>query len=109
MRDRIKKDIFKVAYINNKRDETNYQIPEKIIIFYGKTNPLTKRHWEVTEDALNQRFTAFIRMEPDILVEYLESEELATELEKLENVSPDELESQDEIIQKIQVKITKLI
>ena len=101
MRDRIKKDIFKVAYINNKRDETNYQIPEKIIIFYGKTNPLTKRHWEVTEDALNQRFTAFIRMEPDILVEYMESEELATELEKLENVSPDELESQDEIIQNL--------
>ena len=50
MRDRIKKDIFKVAYINNKRDEVNNQIPVKIVIFYGKTNPLTKKSWEVTED-----------------------------------------------------------
>jgi hypothetical protein len=101
MRDRIKKDIFKVAYINNKRDETNNQIPEKIIIFYGKTNPLTKRNWEITEDVLNERFTAFIMMEPDMLVQYLESEELARELEKLENVSPEELESQDEVIQNL--------
>ena len=36
MRDRIKKDIFKIAYISNKRDEINNQIPVKIVIFYGK-------------------------------------------------------------------------
>ena len=95
MRDRIKKDIFKVAYINNKRDETNNQIPEKILIFYGKTNPLTKRNWEITEDELKMRFTAFISMDPDNLVQYLESEELAAELEKLENVDAEELERQD--------------
>ena len=65
MRDRIKKDIFKIAYINNKRDETNNQIPVKIVIFYGKTNPLTKKSWEITEDELKQRFTAFTNMESD--------------------------------------------
>ena len=101
MRDRIKKDIFKVAYINNKKDETNNQIPEKIIIFYGKTNPLTKRNWEITEDVLNQRFTAFISIQPEELSGLLQSEELARELEKLENVSPEELESQDEVIQNL--------
>jgi hypothetical protein len=101
MRDRIKKDIFKVAYINNKRDETNNQIPEKILIFYGKTNPLTKRNWEITEDELKMRFTAFISMDPDNLVQYLESEELAAELEKLENVDAEELERQDEVIQNL--------
>jgi hypothetical protein len=52
MRDRIKKDIFKVAYINNKRDESNNQIPFKVVIFYGKTNPLTKMNWEISEDEL---------------------------------------------------------
>jgi hypothetical protein len=101
MRDRIKKDIFKVAYINNKRDETNNQIPEKIIIFYGKTNPLTKRNWEITEDVLNQRFTAFISIQPEELSGLLQSEELARELEKLENVSPEELESKEEVIQNL--------
>jgi hypothetical protein len=101
MRDRIKKDIFKIAYINNKRDETNNQIPVKIVIFYGKTNPLTKRSWEITEDELKQRFTAFISMESDKLVQFLESEELSKELEKLENVNAEELESQDEIIKNL--------
>ena len=101
MRDRIKKDIFKVAYINNKRDETNNQIPEKILIFYGKTNPLTKRNWEIAEDELKLRFTTFINMDPGNLIEYLESEELANELEKLENVDAEELERQDEIIQNL--------
>ena len=101
MRDRIKKDIFKVAYINNKRDETNNQIPEKIIIFYGKTSPLTKRNWEITEDELNQRFTSFISIESKELIGLLQSEELASELEKLENVSPEELESQGELIQNL--------
>jgi len=101
MRDRIKKDIFKVAYINNKRDEVNNQIPVKIVIFYGKTNPLTKKSWEVTEDEIKQRFTTFINMEPDKLVEFLQSEELSQELEKLENVSAEELESQQEIIQNL--------
>jgi hypothetical protein len=101
MRDRIKKDIFKIAYINNKRDETNNQIPVKIVIFYGKTNPLTKRSWEITEDELKQRFTAFINIESDKLAQFLESEELLKELEKLENVSAEELESQDEIIKNL--------
>jgi hypothetical protein len=103
MRDRIKKDIFKVAYINNKRDETNnqIQIPERVLIFYGKTNPLTKRNWEITEDALNQRFTAFISIKSEELNGLLQSEELARELEKLENVSPEELESQNALIQNL--------
>jgi len=101
MRDRIKKDIFKVAYINNKRDETNNQIPDKVVIFYGKTNPLTKRNWDITEDELKQRFTAFIATDPDKLVQYLESEELARELEKLENVEPEELQQQEEVIQSL--------
>ena len=101
MRDRIKKDIFKVAYINNKRDETNNQIPGKVVIFYGKTNPLTKRNWEITEDQLNERFNAFIATDPDKLVQYLESEELASELEKLENVEPEELQQQEEVIQNL--------
>jgi hypothetical protein len=101
MRDRIKKDIFKIAYINNKRDETNNQIPVKIVIFYGKTNPLTKKSWEITEDGLKQRFTAFINMESDKLLEFLQSEELQKEIEKLENVEAEELESQEEIIKNL--------
>jgi len=101
MRDRIKKDIFKVAYINNKRDETNNQIPVKIVIFYGKTNPLTKRNWEIGEDELKQRFTAFIGMESDKLIEFLQSQELAKEIEKLENANAEELESQEEVIQNL--------
>ncbi len=101
MRDRIKKDIFKIAYINNKRDETNNQIPVKVVIFYGKTNPLTKRNWEITEDELKQRFTAFISMESDKLIEFLESEELSKELEKLEDVGPEELENQEELIKNL--------
>ena len=101
MRDRIKKDIFKVAYINNKRDETNNQIPGKVVIFYGKTNPLTKRNWEITEDQLNERFNAFIATDPEKLVQYLESEELSRELEKLENVEPEELQQQEEVIQNL--------
>ena len=103
MRDRIKKDIFKVAYINNKRDETNnqIQIPERVLIFYGKTNPLTKRNWEITEDALNQRFIEFISIKSEELNGLLQSEELARELEKLENVSPEELESQNALIQNL--------
>ena len=101
MRDRIKKDIFKVAYINNKRDETNNQIPGKVVIFYGKTNPLTKKNWEITEDELKRRFTAFIATDPQKLVQYLENEELARELEKLENVEPEELQQQEEVIQNL--------
>jgi len=101
MRDRIKKDIFKIAYINNKRDETNNQVPVKIVIFYGKTNPLTKKTWEISEDELKQRFIGFISMESDKLVEFLQSEELQKEIEKLENVEPEELESQEEIIQNL--------
>jgi hypothetical protein len=42
MEDRIKKDIIKLNYINNKRIDEN-QIPEKIIVFYGRTNPITKK------------------------------------------------------------------
>ena len=101
MRDRIKKDIFKVAYINNKRDETNNQIPVKVVIFYGKTNPLTKRNWEISEDELKQRFTTFIGIESEKLVEFLQSEELSKELEKLENAAAEELEQQEEIIQNL--------
>ena len=101
MRDRIKKDIFKIAYINNKRDELNNQIPDRIIIFYGNTNPLTKRTWEISEDELQRRFTAFISMESDKLIEFLQSEELSKELEKLEDVSAEQLESQEEVIQNL--------
>ena len=101
MRDRIKKDIFKVAYINNKRDETNNQIPFKVAIFYGKTNPLTKRNWEISEDELTQRFTAFIGIEPEKLAEYIQNEELLKEIEKLENASAEELEQQEEVIQNL--------
>ena len=101
MRDRIKKDIFKIAYISNKRDELNNQIPVKIVIFYGKTNPLTKKNWEITEDELKQHFSTFINIEPDKLVEFLQSEELSKELEKLENVEADELERQEEIIKNL--------
>ena len=59
MEDRIKKDIIKLNYINNKRIDEN-QIPEKIIVFYGRTNPITKKNWEITVDELNSKFISYI-------------------------------------------------
>jgi len=59
MEDRIKKDIIKLNYINNKRIDEN-QIPEKIIVFYGRTNPITKKNWEITVDELNGKFISYI-------------------------------------------------
>ena len=58
MEDRIKKDIYKLNYINNKRIDEN-QIPEKIIIFYGRTNPLTKKNWEISVDELKTMFISY--------------------------------------------------
>ena len=44
MEDRIKEDIYKLCYINNTNIDGD-QIPEKIIVFYGRTNPVTKENW----------------------------------------------------------------
>ena len=41
MDDKIKKDIYKLSYINNKFVDGD-QVPAKVIVFYGRTNPLTK-------------------------------------------------------------------
>ena len=57
--DTIKEGIYKLNYISNKRtDET--QIPEKIIVFYGKTDPVTKKNWDVTVEYLNSQFEQYI-------------------------------------------------
>ena len=59
MDDRIKKDIYKLSYINNKRMD-GHQIPEKIIVFYGKTNPSTKETWDISVDQLKEKFASYI-------------------------------------------------
>jgi len=57
--DTIKEGIYKLNYISNKRIEET-QIPEKIIVFYGKTNPVTTKNWEVTVEELNTQFEQYI-------------------------------------------------
>ena len=59
MDDRIKKDIYKLSYINNKRVDED-QIPEKIIVFYGKTNPKTKQNWDISVDELKEKFASYV-------------------------------------------------
>ena len=73
MEDRIKKDIYKLNYINNNRIDEN-QIPEKIIVFYGRTNPITKEKWEITVDELKGRFISYIE-NIDTGIEIQESDE----------------------------------
>jgi hypothetical protein len=57
--DTIKEGIYKINYISNKRIEET-QIPEKIIVFYGKTNPATTKNWEITIEELNTQFEQYI-------------------------------------------------
>ena len=57
--DTIKEGIYKLNYISNKRIEET-QIPEKIIVFYGKTNPTTTKNWEITTEELNTQFEQYI-------------------------------------------------
>jgi hypothetical protein len=57
--DTIKESIYKLNYISNKRIEET-QIPEKIIVFYGKTNPVTTKNWEITIEELNTQFEQYI-------------------------------------------------
>jgi hypothetical protein len=59
MEDRIKKDIYKLIYINNTKIDGD-QIPTKIIVFYGRTNPVTKQNWEISVDILKERFSSYI-------------------------------------------------
>ena len=59
MEDRIKKDIYKLSYINNTNIDGD-QIPTQIIVFYGRTNPVTKQNWEVTVDVLKDKFASYI-------------------------------------------------
>ena len=59
MDDRIKKDIYKLSYINNTRVDGD-QIPEKIIVFYGKTNPQTKQNWDISVDELKEKFMSYV-------------------------------------------------
>ncbi len=59
MDDRIKKDIYKLSYINNTRVDGD-QIPEKIIVFYGKTNPQTKQNWDISVDELKEKFVSYV-------------------------------------------------
>ena len=59
MDDRIKKDIYKLSYINNKNIDGD-QIPTKIIVFYGRTNPVTKQNWDISVDELKEKFASYI-------------------------------------------------
>ena len=59
MEDRIKKDIYKLSYINNTTIDGD-QIPTKIIVFYGRTNPVTKQNWEISPEILKDRFALYI-------------------------------------------------
>ena len=59
MEDRIKKDIYKLSYINNTNINGD-QVPTKIIVFYGRTNPVTKQNWEISVDELKERFDSYI-------------------------------------------------
>ena len=59
MDDKIKKDIYKLSYINNKFVDGD-QVPAKVIVFYGRTNPLTKKIWEISVDELKEKFEAYI-------------------------------------------------
>ena len=59
MDDKIKKDIYKLSYINNTFIDEN-QVPEKIIVFYGRTNPITKKIWEISIDELKEKFKAYV-------------------------------------------------
>jgi hypothetical protein len=60
MEDRIKQDIYKVCYINNTNIDGD-QIPEKIIVFYGRTNPVTKENWELSTVELKERFISYVQ------------------------------------------------
>ena len=59
MDDRIKKDIYKLSYINNTNIDGD-QIPTKIIVFYGRTNPVTKQNWDISVDDLKEKFASYI-------------------------------------------------
>ena len=59
MEDRIKKDIYKLSYINNTNINGD-QVPTKIIVFYGRTNPITKQNWEISVDELKEKFGSYI-------------------------------------------------
>ena len=59
MDDRIKKDIYKLSYINNTKIDDD-QIPTKIIVFYGRTNPVTKQNWDISVDELKEKFASYI-------------------------------------------------
>ena len=59
MEDRIKRDIYKLSYINNTNINGD-QVPTKIIVFYGRTNPVTKQNWEISVDELKEKFGSYI-------------------------------------------------
>ena len=59
MDDKIKKDIYKLSYINNTFIDGD-QVPAKIIVFYGRTNPVTKKIWEISVDELKGKFQVYV-------------------------------------------------
>ena len=59
MDDKIKKDIYKLSYINNNFIDGD-QVPANVIVFYGRTNPLTKKIWEISVDELKEKFKAYL-------------------------------------------------
>ena len=59
MDDKIKKDIYKLSYINNNFIDGD-QVPANVIVFYGRTNPLTKKIWEISVDELKEKFEAYL-------------------------------------------------
>ena len=59
MDDKIKKDIYKLSYINNNFIDGD-QVPTKVIVFYGRTNPVTKKIWEISVDELKEKFEAYL-------------------------------------------------
>ena len=54
----MEKDIYKLSYINNKNIDGE-QIPTKIIVFYGRTNPVTKQNWDISIEDLKEKFASY--------------------------------------------------
>ena len=44
----------------NNNDKPIKKIPEKIIVFYGRTNPITKESWKLSVDELKERFVSYV-------------------------------------------------
>ena len=55
----IVNEIFKIVSIGNKKIDSN-QIPEKIFVFYGKTDPSTKRDFTISIDELTNNWKTYL-------------------------------------------------